>query len=334
MKVFVKGISYYLPEKTLTNEQLASEFPEWTVEKIASKIGVSKRHIAAQKETALDMAIAASENLFSEYNINRASIDFVLLCTQSPDYFLPTSACIVQDKLHLPTRCGALDFNLGCSGFVYGLSLAKGLVGAGIAQNVLLITSETYSKFIHPRDRGNRTIFGDAACATLISQDGFAEIRDFCLGTDGKGANNLMVKSGALRQPDKSNLIIYDDTENPISDDYLFMNGSEIFAFTLESVPQLVRDTLIKNSLTQEDIDLFVFHQANKYMLDFLRKKTKIDAAKFYYCLEKVGNTVSSTIPIALKEAIKDGSIKQKDKVLIAGFGVGYSWGGTVLIYL
>ena len=331
MKAYIKGISYYLPKKELTNEQLASEFPEWTVDKIAEKIGIKKRHIAAENETALDMAVAAADKLFDEYNIDKSSIDFVLLCTQSPDYFLPTSACIVQDRLNLSTNCGTLDFNMGCSGFVYGLSLAKGLLCAGISKNVLLITTETYSKHLHPKDKGNRTIFGDAACATLISTDGFAEVLDFSLGTDGRGANNLIVKSGAFRQPVKSCKIVYDDSENPISDDYLFMNGSEIFSFTLEAVPQLVKDTLIKNFMKNEDIDLFVFHQANRYMMDFLRKKIKIEKEKFYYCLENFGNTVSSTIPIAIKEAVKDCTIKHGDKVLIAGFGVGYSWGGTIL---
>lgn len=331
MNAFIKGISYYLPEKVLTNEQLVSEFPDWTVDKIADKIGIKNRHITAENETALDMAVSASEILFKEYNIDRASVDFILLCTQSPDYFLPSSACILQDRLDLPTTCGALDFNLGCSGFVYGLSLAKGLICTGTANNVLLITSETYSKHLHPKDKGNRTIFGDAAAATLISTEGFAEIGNFCLGTDGKGANNLIVKSGAFRQLAKSNQITYDDSGNPISDDYLYMNGAEIFTFTLNAVPKLVENTLVKNSIMKEDVDLFVFHQANRYMMDFLRKKIKIDPVKFYYCLENTGNTVSSTIPIALKEALKECSIKSDNKVLIAGFGVGYSWGGTVL---
>jgi len=331
MNAYIKAISYYLPNQRLTNEQLVSEFPEWTVDKIAEKIGIKKRHIAFENETAVDMAVEASKKLFEEYQIDKLSVDFILLCTQSPDYFLPASACIVQHKLDLTTNCGALDFNQGCSGFVYGLSLAKGLVFTGVAKNVLLITSETYSKHLHPRDKGNRTIFGDAACASLISTTGFTEIGNFSLGTDGRGANNLIVKTGAFRHPVKSNKITYDDSENPISEDHLYMNGAEIFSFTLESVPQLVDDTLIKNSITKEDVDLFVFHQANKYMMDFLRKKIKIDPDKFYYCLENTGNTVSSTIPIAMKEALLDGSIKHGNKVLIAGFGVGYSWGGTVL---
>lgn len=331
MKAFIKGISYYLPHTVLTNEQLVKEFPEWTVDKVANKIGVKQRHVTSPDETALDMAVEASEKLIEEYHIDKSCIDFVLLCTQSPDYFLPTSACLLQEKLNLSTSCGALDFNLGCSGFVYGLSLAKGLIAGNIAQNVLLVTTETYSKHLHPKDKGNRTIFGDAACATLISIDGFAEILNFSLGTDGKGANNLIVKSGALRKPFRSNKIEVDEAGNLISDDHLYMNGSEIFSFTLEAVPGLVEETLTRNAIMKSEIDLFVFHQANKYMMDFLRKKIKIDTEKFYYCLENFGNTVSSTIPIALKEALKEKTIQNNYNVLIAGFGVGYSWGGTIL---
>jgi 3-oxoacyl-[acyl-carrier-protein] synthase-3 len=167
---FIKHISYSLPEKILTNEQLVADFPEWTVEKVAKKIGVKQRHVVSENETALDLAEKAANKFFEEHKIARESIDFLLLCTQSPDYFLPTSACVLQDRLGLPASCGALDFNLGCSGFVYGLSLAKGLIAGNIAKNVLLITSETYSKHLHPKDKGNRTIFGDAAAAPWFVQ--------------------------------------------------------------------------------------------------------------------------------------------------------------------
>lgn len=331
MKVFIKGISYYLPEKVLTNEDLVKEFPEWSAEKVGSKIGIHERHIAAENETAADMAVAAAEKLINEYQIEKNSIDFILLCTQSPDYFLPTSSCIIQERLGLRTDTGALDFNQGCSGFIYGLSLAKGLICAGIAKNVLLLTSETYSKYIHERDKGNRTIFGDAAAATLISAEGFAELMDFSLGTDGRGARNLIVETGGLRCVNARNTITWDEGGNPISPDHLFMNGTEILNFTLDTVPLLVNDIFTRNGLKQEDIDLFVLHQANRYMMEFLRKKLKIAPEQFYYFLEKVGNTVSSTIPIAIKEAMNDGSILPGKKVLLAGFGVGYSWGGTVL---
>jgi len=330
MKTYIKAISYYLPENVMTNEQLAQEFPEWSVEKIMAKVGVNKRHIAAHNETASDMAIAAAQKLFDS-GVDKQSIDYVLLCTQSPDYFLPTSACIIQDKLGLSKHIGALDFNQGCSGYIYGLSLAKGLICANIATNVLLLTSETYTKHLHPKDKGNRTIFGDGATATLISTEGFAEIGEFSLGTDGSGAENLIIQTGGLRCPQKSGEVTFDSNNNPLSPDYIYMNGSEIFAFTLEAVPDLVKRTLAKNTVGKEAIDLFVFHQANKYMLDFLRKKLKIEDERFFICLSEVGNTVSSTIPIAIYEAMKSGSLKNGMKSLLAGFGVGYSWGGVVL---
>jgi 3-oxoacyl-[acyl-carrier-protein] synthase-3 len=331
MKSYIKAISYFLPDPIVTNQVLLNDFPEWSVEKVAGKIGVIERHIAANDQTSSDLAIKAAQRLFSENSISPDSIDFILLCTQSPDYYLPTSACIIQERLGIPVKSGAFDFNLGCSGFVYGLAIAKGLILGGIAKNILLLTSETYSKFIHPRDKSNRTIFGDAAAATLISDNGFAEILNFSLGTDGRGADKLIVKTGGLRCPAQANDFHLDESGNPVSSDYLFMDGAEIFNFTLEMVPELTTDTLKVNSIQKDDIDLFVFHQANKYMLNFLRKKIKIPEDKFYYYMEKVGNTVSSTIPIALKEAFNEKRISSGNKVLLAGFGVGYSWGGTIL---
>jgi len=329
MNAYIKAISYYLPEKILTNEELIEEFPEWTVEKIASKVGVTERHIAAENETAADMGVKAAEKLFAEHKIDRNSIDFLLFCTQSPDYFLPASACLMQEKLNLPTSCGALDFNQGCSGYVYGLSLAKGLIAGKMAKNVLLITSETYSKHLHPKDKGNRTIFGDAAAATLISTDGFAEIGEFSFGTDGRGAENLIVKTGAFREKNPKNDLFFDENNFPKSSDFLFMDGGEIFEFTSKAVPKLVDNVLYNNKLQKPEIDLFVFHQANKFMINFLRKQLDIEKDKFYIFMENVGNTVSSTIPIALYEAQKENVLK--GNVLLAGFGVGYSWGGVTL---
>lgn len=334
MKAYIKGISYYLPKQVMTNEAILLDFPEWSIDKVAGKIGVSERHIAAKDETAVDMAIKAAQNLFTDYNINTSEIDFVMLCTQSPDYFLPTSACLIQDRLGLPINSGAFDFNLGCSGFVYGLAIAKGLIASGIAKNILLLTSETYSKFIHPRDKGNLTIFGDAASATLISNHGFAEILNFSMGTDGKGADKLIVQSGGSRNPNPISDIRFDESGNPVSSDHLFMDGTEIFNFTLEMVPALVKNTLENNSMQQTEIDLFVFHQANKYLLNFLRRKIQIPEDKFYYFMDKVGNTVSSTIPIAISEALNENRILSKQKVLLAGFGVGYSWAGTIIKFI
>lgn len=330
---YIKAISYYLPEKIVTNEELVADFPEWTVEKIATKVGVNQRHVATEEETATDLAIKAAEKLFEDNpDISRESIDFVVLCTQSPDYFLPSSACVIQDKLGIPTTCGAFDFNLGCSGYVYGLAIAKGLIAGGIAHNVLLLTGETYNKYLHPRDKGNRTIFGDAATATVVSTEGFAEIGNFALGTNGAGANNLIVKTGASRHHEKIGDLTFDENGNPFSSDYLFMNGAEIFTFTQKNVPVVVKNTLEKNGLEQDDVNMFVFHQANSYMLNFLRKKIKIMPERFYINMGNIGNTISNSIPIALTDARAENILH--GHVLICGFGVGYSWAGCVLNYI
>ncbi|MGF6927047.1 3-oxoacyl-[acyl-carrier-protein] synthase-3 [Chitinophaga sp. W2I13] len=332
--ITLDAISYYLPEETLTNDDLHELFPDWSVNKIAAKTGVIERRIAAKDEFASSMAIKAASKLFEEHKITPSEIQFILLCTQSPDYFLPTTACIVQHALGIPTTAGALDFNLGCSGYVYGLSLAKGLICSGDVENVLLITSETYSKHIHDHDKSVRTIFGDAASATFIKRNGHgADIRAITFGTDGSGAENLIVKGGGMRYPRVSDSEGTIPSPNGLSGTTLFMNGAEIFSFTLRSVPVMVKQVLQKNSLEQEDIDLFVFHQANKYMLDHLRLKLGIPEEKFFVSMANCGNTVSSTIPIALKQAEEQKKIKSGMKVLVAGFGVGYSWGAGIIQY-
>lgn len=334
-KARLEAVSYYLPVGKLSNEDISNDFPDWSVEKITTKLGISERRIASKDEYASDMAVKAAENLFAQNGIDRSKIDFLLYCTQSPDYFLPTTACILQDQLGLNKTIGALDFNLGCSGFVYGLSLAKGLIIGNMAKNVLLVTSETYSKFLHPRDKSNKTIFGDAAAATLISAEGNGPvIGEFVFGTDGKGAENLIIKNGAVRNRwQKGEDVLNENEEFIRNDDYLYMNGGEIFHFTAGSVPPLIKETLTRNDLTTEDTTLFILHQANKYMLEFIRKKASIPGEKFIYHMESCGNTVSSTIPIALHELAGTRKMINGDSILLAGFGVGYSWAATVLLY-
>ena len=332
MSAYIQAISYYLPDLILDNNELNYIFPEWSSDKISNKTGIYQRRIAAKDEFTSDMAFKATEKLFEEYDIDRNQIDFVLLCTQSPDYFLPTTACILQDRLNIPTTAGALDFNLGCSGYVYGLSLAKGLIAAKIARNILLITSETYSKYINERDKGNRTLFGDGAAATLItSEAGLCEIGEFVLGTNGAGAQNLIVKNGGARNRNLTGKDIEGEEGYLRNDDHLYMNGTEIFKFTAGAVPSMIESILSKSNLNIDDIDLFVFHQANQFMLNFIRKKIGIPEDKFVLFLRDCGNTVSSTIPIALKESIVSGKIKKTNTVLLAGFGVGYSWGSTII---
>lgn len=332
MGAFIKAISYYLPERVVTNEDLVREFPEWDVEKVYNKVGVKERHLAGEAETAGDLAENAALRLFEEYQVSPSDIDFLLLCTQSPDYRLPSTACILQDRLGIPTSAGAFDYDLGCSGCIYGMAVAKGLIAAGLASNVLLLTAETYAKYLHPDDKSNRTIFGDGAAACLISKEkGLAEIGDFVFGTDGSGANNLMVKTQGARFSERTGLSTEDDDGHINREDYLYMNGSAIFNFTLEQVPPMMKQLLEKSGLGKEDIDYYVFHQANKYMLSTLRKICGVSKDKFHIDLEHTGNTVSSTILISLKDSLEQGLVRSGMKVMACGFGVGLSYGGTIL---
>ena len=335
-QAYLQYIAYHLPDDTLDNETLSAKYPEWSVAKIETKTNIKYRHICKQDETAGDLAFKASEKLFEEYDIDKEDIDYIILCTQSPDYFLPTTACLLQHRLGLSKRCGAFDFNLGCSGFVYGLGIAKGLIVSGQAANILFITSETYSKYIHPDDKSNRTIFGDAAAASLISatkmMEGLnAKINDFEYNTDGGGGDWLIVKNGGFRFPVKNGIDVVDENGNIRNDNNLFMDGKAIFNFTAFEVPKMIKAVLEKHNMMLSDIDVAVFHQANAYMLNVVRSRCNIPIEKFYINFQDVGNTVSSTIPIALKRAIIDKTLQKDQKALLAGFGVGLSMGATVL---
>jgi 3-oxoacyl-[acyl-carrier-protein] synthase-3 len=330
MGAIIKKISHYLPEKTLTNQDLQIEFRDWSAAKIESKTGIRERHVAGENETSLDLATKSSNLVLEDYD--RDKIDFIILCTQSPDHFLPTTSCILQERLGLSTRTGAFDFNLGCSGYIYGLALAKSLLSSKISRTVLLVTAETYTKFIHPKDKGNRTIFGDGSAATIIEYSDNNNILEFVLGTDGRGARNLIVPNGALRKPtDPEAPEILDDSGGIRTENHLYMNGPEIFNFTIAAVPKLVGEVLQKNHKSLEEMALIIFHQANKFILEYLKKKIGIPESRFYIDMLNVGNTVSSTIPIALKDSLMKGKIKEGDEVLLIGFGVGYSWGGCII---
>lgn len=326
----VLKIATYLPEKILRNDELAKEFNRWNPENIEKKLGIRERHIASDQETASDLAFNAAETVLQDFD--RSKVDMLILCTQSPDHFLPTTACILQDKLKLRTTIGAYDFNLGCSGYIYGLAMAKSFINTGMANIVLLIMAETYSKHIHPKDLANRTIFGDGAAATLIEKNEEENIFEFIFGTDGRGKNNLIVPNGCFRSSRKS--IIEDKTNDSgdiFTDNNLQMNGPEIFNFTIDAVPIAVNQCLEKNSIKLDEINYVIFHQANKFMIDYLRKKIGIPQEKFYSNILLTGNTVSVTIPLALADSIKQGYVKTGDKVLLSGFGVGYSWGAVII---
>jgi 3-oxoacyl-[acyl-carrier-protein] synthase III len=299
-------------------------FAKWDMETIVAKTGVRKRHIAKAGECASDLGVAAAEKLFARHNIDPGSIDFLFFCTQSPDYILPTTACIMQQRLGLPTSIGALDFNLGCSGFVYGLSLADGLIRSGTARRILLITAETYSKYIDPVDRSLRTIFGDGAAATLIEASEEPSVGGFVFGTDGRGANTLMVTEGGARPKDQA----IQPSKRKRWPSSLYMDGPELVKFTLDVVPPMIDRLLSLSDWSRDNVDLYLIHQATALMLDHLRNRLEMDKAKMPEALEQYGNTVSSTIPILIHDLRDSGRLRPSAQTLLIGFGVGLSWAG------
>lgn len=335
MRVGIVSIAYHLPDEVLDNERLAAANPHFRADKVKAKTGIDRRHIAAVDETAADLAVKAAECLFTETGVERETIDLVMFCTQAPDYFLPTSACIIHARLGLQTTAGAFDINLGCSGFVYGLGVAGAMIQSGQASRVLLLTADTYSKFIDVEDLSVRSIFGDAGAATLI-EGGRGSLGPFVYGTDGTGAGNLIVPTGGLRLPvdgagTDDGYIVHGGRRRPGRP--LHMNGPEVFNFSISAVPKAVQTLLEKAALPMEAIDLFVFHQANATMLEALRRKLDIPAERFFVDLSDAGNTVSSTIPIALRRAAEQGRLKSGNRVMLVGFGVGYSWAATLLTW-
>lgn len=331
----IKAIKSFLPEQKLTNEQLAEQFGDWHASQILSKTGVAVRGVADTNECASDLGVKAAQRLFESGACTPDEVDFLIFCTQSPDYFTPTTACVMQANLGLRTSCGAVDINQGCSGYIYGLALAKSLVEAGTAQTVLLVTADTYTKFINRRDRSLLTLFGDGAAATLVrTTEADSElVGPFVLGTDGRGANQIIVKAGGLRcRPTAETAIEKEDSSgNWRSDQNLFMDGADVFSFALRTVPPTLQQLLEKSGLTIDQIDFIIPHQANKFVLERLRAKLKFPAEKFWIDMEQSGNTVSSTIPIALESAIEQQRVKKGDRVALIGFGVGYSWGATMI---
>lgn len=317
-------ISVHFPERVETNAELQAAFPDWDLPLIEEKTGIRSRYIAAPHETAADLAVAASEKLFQEHNLDRQTIDFVLLCTQTPDYPLPTTACLIQQKLGLPDSCGALDFNLGCSGFVYGLALAEGLIQCGAARRILLLTAETYSKYIDDEDRSLRTIFGDAAAATLVQAAPQPSVRGFQFGTDGSGADTLLVADGGARPAADA----LKPRHRKRWKSRLYMDGPSLLSFTVVAVPKLIEQVLELSRLTPDQIDLYLLHQATRKMLEQLQTRLGLDEQRLPIMLEHCGNTVSSTLPIMISDLRREGRIKVGTQSLLIGFGVGWSWAG------
>lgn len=329
----IVAVATHVPERVLDNAELAADFPEWTAQKIEDKLGIRERRIAAPNETAADLAFHAAEKLFSETQIDRNEIDFLILCTQAPDYILPTSACLLQTRLGLRTAIGAFDINLGCSGYVYSLAVAAGLIASGAARTVLLLTADTYSKFIHPGDRSIRTLFGDGAAATLVRANkaegtDIATIGPFVFGTDGTGARALIVETGGARRARDTATAVatLDAGGNVRAVDNLHMQGASVMSFGLREVPACIEELLIRSKIAREAVDFYVLHQANKFMLDALAKRVNLPPEKLPRRFNLIGNTVSSSIPFVLEQLFADGKLVRGSRAMLVGFGVGLSW--------
>lgn len=342
--VYINAISYYLPEETLSNNDIIKDYKKYggndktiTSEGLYLQCGVKKRHVCPLDDTAKNLGNLAAENLFKEWNIDRKQIDYIIFVSDALEYKGPTTACIMQKDLSLNNEIGAIDILHGCTGWIYGISIAKALITSKLGANILLITADVPTKVIHPIDAELRAIFSDGAAATLLSAEKInsginSKINNFVFGTDGSGEKNLWVERSATRKPaDIKWLESYKDLPTKLVGGRLNMNSPKIFMFALRKVPKLINTILKKHQLGKEDIDFFILHQANGTMLDFLRRRMKIPVEKFIISIENTGNTVSSSIPIATKKLNEKKTFTRGNTILVAGFGIGYSWGGTIL---
>lgn len=315
-------IASYIPERIESNDDLAAQNPNWDMDVIFEKTGIRTRHIAGPEQCVSDLGVEAAERLFADHDVDRDSIDYLLFCTQTPDYPLPTTACLVQDRLGLRTSIGALDYNLGCSGYVYGLSLADGLIRSEVARKVLLITSETYSKYIHSTDRSLRTIFGDGATATLIEAADQPSMGHFVFGTDGSGADTLMVADGGACPPDRA----MKPRKRKRWPSRLYMDGPELLQFALGVIPKAVDQVLAKAGLGRECVDFYLMHQATSYLLEHVRARMGLEREEFPVELAEHGNTVSCTLPILIESLRNSERLTFGRQSVMIGFGVGLSW--------
>lgn len=315
----IAAVASYVPSARLGNAELVERFGfERTF--LDDKIGFVARAIAAEDEAVSDMAVRAGEALFAQGQVVPADIDAIVLVTQNPDYHLPTTANMVQARLGLRPDVLAFDVNQGCSGFVIGLAIAQGIIIAHGFRHVLLITADAYSKVMDPADRNTVPLFGDGAAATLVSAGGPGRLGAMKFGSDGNGAEQLIVRGGGSRHPGMA----------VAGEGALYMNGRGIFNFAVRTVPATLRECVTANGLSLEQVDVFVLHQASAYMVGAVAQALELPAERVPWLLGDVGNTVSSTIPMALERLGGPATLAGKT-VALCGFGVGLSWAAAIV---
>lgn len=303
------------------------DFPDERKIKIIEGTGVRSRYVADEGTCTSDLVTAAAKHILHECKVESEQVGVLLYATQSPDYILPATSYVIHDALKLCSETITFDINLGCSAYVYGLYIASTLLISSGKRYALLLAGDTISKYVSPEDASTRFLFGDAGSATLLEADETAEPMYYSLGSDGSGWRNLIIPAGGARNKKTAETSVLNQVTdgNKRSEEHLFMDGMEIFNFTISTVVPHIQQVIAEQGMA----DATVFHQANRYMLEFMRKSLKIPRDIFLYSLEKYGNTSSASIPLTLCSAYKDK--RYGPKVLLSGFGVGYSWGSVVL---
>jgi len=336
-KLVITHVQYCLADHVSTNAELQQEFPEWDMGRVEAKSGILERHVAAGGETALDLAKRACRDLLLRASIEPHDVDGIVFCTQSPDHIMPSDAFLLHEFLELRHDTIAFDYNLACSGYIYGLAIVQGLIEIGLVRNVLLVTADTYSKYINKADRATRSLFSDAAAVSLISEarGGSSGVMDISLASSGKNHRSFYIPAGGCRLPrsDDTARESADEGGNVRSMNDIHMDGFAVWKFIATEVPKQIASVLARNNLTVDDIDLYVFHQASKLTLDSLTKALQIPCHKVYTNMASVGNCVSASIPIALADAAIEGRLRRGQLVLLSGFGVGLSWGTLLMRY-
>ena len=323
--VRLRGVVSVLPARKLENAEFTRRFGEDAVRDVTKMIGVETRYWVTPGQTTSDLCLVAGQRLLEQLGWAPDSVDALIFVSQTPDQRLPATACVLHSKLGLAPHCQAFDVGLGCSGYVYGYWLASTLIAAGCGR-VLLMAGETSSLLIDPDDRGTALLFGDAGTATAIEREEDAPTTTFVLGTDGGGAANLIVPSGGFRAPAEDSR-----REWPFDPRHLYMDGGEVFAFTLRAVPRLISETLAHAGRQVEEIDAFVLHQANRFMLTHLAKKIGAKPEQAPVNIDRFGNTSSATLPLVLTTDLAERVTTAPATLALVGFGVGYSWGAAVL---
>jgi 3-oxoacyl-[acyl-carrier-protein] synthase III len=331
-EVSIAGIAAAVPANRAEVQSTPTVSAE-NVTKIMASTGVKARHIAQTEMCTSNLCASAAERLFERLGWERSSIDLLIFVTQTPDYILPATACSLHGRLGLSKACGAFDINLGCSGYVYGLSIAAAHVQTGAARRVLLLAGDTISKVASADDRSVAFLFGDAGTATAIERQPMAEAMHFVTGSDGTGAESLQIPAGMFRKPssEDTRLVKAQEDGNLRSEQHLFMNGPEIFNFTIREVPAMISAVMKAAAWELQEVDTFVFHQANKFMLEYLAKRMKLTPEKVPLALENYGNTSSASIPMAICDRMGDRLREGPARFVLAGFGVGFSWAAAAI---